>query len=244
MFIKRVILSLACSAIALTLLAQVHWVSTMNIKGNEKISTYVPQENSWYSEGFNYSLYVCYNKPKSGARELDISKSILNSNYISEYLEIISKIPTSKVVLSDPLVLTVISKIKGFESIPVPLWNITHAPEERFQDFGIRDFLTSKCEAVALVENSISFFVRKDLETVTLYFYKDMESFVSHNLGYSAYKLTDLGKRELAKWLYYIPVKDITNCVFDVVQDIKRNVDKFYKLDFESSVFDSYLKNL
>ena len=127
--------------------------------------------------------------------------------------------------------------------IPTPVWNVTHNPDERFQDFGIRDFLTSKCEAVAFVKTSISFFVRKDQSTVTLFFYKDMNTFVSHNLG-KLYALTDLGERELLKCLYYAPVKDITKYVQKVLLDIYNNVDGFYKLDFDSSTFDSYLKDL
>lgn len=187
-------------------------------------------------------MYYCYNTPKRGARSFDFSKDILGSEYANEFIRITAKIPVSDVVDKDPFIV-IVSKKGDLIDIPTPVWNVTHNPDERFQDFGIRDFLTSKCEAVAFVETSISFFVRKDQSTVTLFFYKDMNTFVSHNLG-KLYALTDLGERELLKCLYYAPVKDITKYVQKVLLDIYNNVDGFYKLDFDSSTFDSYLKDL
>ncbi|WP_336526914.1 hypothetical protein, partial [Bacteroides acidifaciens] len=180
----------------------------MHIKDASKVMEYLPPKNAWYGKGFNHSLYYCYNTPKKGARSFDSSKDILGSEYANEFIRITAKIPVSDVIAKDPFVV-IVSKKGDLIDIPTPVWNVTHNPDERFQDFGIRDFLTSKCEAVAFVETSISFFVRKDQSTVTLFFYKDMNTFVSHNLG-KLYALTDLGERELLKCLYYAPVKDIT----------------------------------
>ena len=242
MYFKSIFLSIICRAIAFTSVAQVPWLSTMHIKDASKVMEYLPPKNAWYGKGFNHSLYYCYNTPKKGARSFDSSKDILGSEYANEFIRITAKIPVSDVVDKDPFIV-IVSKKGDLIDIPTPVWNVTHNPDERFQDFGIRDFLTSKCEAVAFVETSISFFVRKDQSTVTLFFYKDMNTFVSHNLGKS-YALTDLGERELLKCLYYAPVKDITKYVQKVLLDIYNNVDGFYKLDFDSSTFDSYLKDL
>ena len=242
MYFKSIFLSIICSTIAFTSVAQVSWLSTMHIKDASKVMEYLPPKNAWYGKGFNHSLYYCYNTPKKGARSFDSSKDILGSEYANEFIRITAKIPVSAVIAKDPFVV-IVSKKGDLIDIPTPVWNVTHNPDERFQDFGIRDFLTSKCEAVAFVETSISFFVRKDQSTVTLFFYKDMNTFVSHNLG-KLYALTDLGERELLKCLYYAPVKDITKYVQKVLLDIYNNVDGFYKLDFDSSTFDSYLKDL
>ena len=242
MYFKSIFLSIICSTIAFTSVAQVSWLSTMHIKDASKVMEYLPPKNAWYGKGFNHSLYYCYNTPKKGARSFDSSKDILGSEYANEFIRITAKIPVSDVIAKDPFVV-IVSKKGDLIDIPAPVWNVTHNPDERFQDFGIRDFLTSKCEAVAFVETSISFFVRKDQSTVTLFFYKDMNTFVSHNLG-KLYALTDLGERELLKCLYYAPVKDITKYVQKVLLDIYNNVDGFYKLDFDSSTFDSYLKDL
>ena len=208
MYFKSIFLSIICSTIAFTSVAQVSWLSTMHIKDASKVMEYLPPKNAWYGKGFNHSLYYCYNTPKKGARSFDSSKDILGSEYANEFIRITAKIPVSDVIAKDPFVV-IVSKKGDLIDIPTPVWNVTHNPDERFQDFGIRDFLTSKCEAVAFVETSISFFVRKDQSTVTLFFYKDMNTFVSHNLG-KLYALTDLGERELLKCLYYAPVKDIT----------------------------------
>ena len=242
MYFKSIFLSIICSTIAFTSVAQVSWLSTMHIKDASKVMEYLPPKNAWYGKGFNHSLYYCYNTPKKGARSFDSSKDILGSEYANEFIRITAKIPVSDVIAKDPFVV-IVSKKGDLIDIPTPVWNVTHNPDERFQDFGIRDFLTSKCEAVAFVETSISFFVRKDQSTVTLFFYKDMNTFVSHNLG-KLYAWTDLGERELLKCLYYAPVKDITKYVQKVLLDIYNNVDGFYKLDFDSSTFDSYLKDL
>lgn len=242
MYFKSIFLSIICSTIAFTSVAQVSWLSTMHIKDASKVMEYLPPKNAWYGKGFNHSLYYCYNTPKKGARSFDSSKDILGSEYANEFIRITAKIPVSDVIAKDPFVV-IVSKKGDLIDIPTPVWNVTHNPDERFQDFGIRDFLTSKCEAVAFVETSISFFVRKDQSTGTLFFYKDMNTFVSHNLG-KLYALTDLGERELLKCLYYAPVKDITKYVQKVLLDIYNNVDGFYKLDFDSSTFDSYLKDL
>ena len=242
MYFKSIFLSIICSTIAFTSVAQVSWLSTMHIKDASKVMEYLPPKNAWYGKGFNHSLYYCYNTPKKGAPSFDSSKDILGSEYANEFIRITAKIPVSDVIAKDPFVV-IVSKKGDLIDIPTPVWNVTHNPDERFQDFGIRDFLTSKCEAVAFVETSISFFVRKDQSTVTLFFYKDMNTFVSHNLG-KLYALTDLGERELLKCLYYAPVKDITKYVQKVLLDIYNNVDGFYKLDFDSSTFDSYLKDL
>ena len=242
MYFKSIFLSIICSTIAFTSVAQVSWLSTMHIKDASKVMEYLPPKNAWYGKGFNHSLYYCYNPHKKGARSFDSSKDILGSEYANEFIRITAKIPVSDVIAKDPFVV-IVSKKGDLIDIPTPVWNVTHNPDERFQDFGIRDFLTSKCEAVAFVETSISFFVRKDQSTVTLFFYKDMNTFVSHNLG-KLYALTDLGERELLKCLYYAPVKDITKYVQKVLLDIYNNVDGFYKLDFDSSTFDSYLKDL
>lgn len=243
MYFKSIFLSIICSAIAFTTVAQVPWLSTIGIKYNDKLVKFLPPSQAWYSKGFNHSVYYCYNSPKKGARRFDSSRDILNSKYANEFLESVSNVPLKAVVDKDPFVVIVSNKDGELTDIPTPVWNVTHNPDERFQDFGIRDFLTSKCEAVAFVETSISFFVRKDQSTVTLFFYKDMNTFVSHNLGKS-HALTDLGERELVRWLYYVPVKDITKYVQKVLLDIYNNVDGFYKLNFDSSTFDSYLKDL
>ena len=242
MYFKSIFLSIICSTIAFTSVAQVPWLSTMHIKDASKVMEYLPPKNAWYGKGFNHSLYYCYNTPKKGARSFDSSKDILGSEYANEFIRITAKIPVSDVIAKDPFIV-IVSKKGDLIDIPTPVWNVTHNPDERFQDFGIRDFLTSKCEAVAFVKTSISFFVRKDQSTVTLFFYKDMNTFVSHNLG-KLYALTDLGERELLKCLYYAPVKDITKYVQKVLLDIYNNVDGFYKLEFDSSSFDSYLKDL
>ena len=242
MYFKSIFLSIICSAIAFTSVAQVPWLSTMHIKDASKVMEYLPPKNAWYGEGFNHSLYYCYNTPKKGARSFDPSKDILGSEYANEFIRITTKIPVSDVIAKDPFIV-IVSKKGDLIDIPTPVWNVTYNPDERFQDFGIRDFLTSKCEAVAFVETSISFFVRKDQSTVTVFFYKDIDTFVSHNLGKS-YALTDLGERELLKCLYYAPVRDITKYVQKVLLDMYNKLDGFYKLDFDYSTFDSYLKDL
>ena len=74
MYFKSVFLSIVCSAIAFTSVAQVPWLSTMHIKDASKVMEYLPPKNAWYGKGFNHSLYYCYNTPKKGARPLILQK--------------------------------------------------------------------------------------------------------------------------------------------------------------------------
>ena len=143
MYFKSIFLSIICSTIAFTSVAQVPWLSTMHIKDASKVMEYLPPKNAWYGKGFNHSLYYCYNTPKKGARSFDSSKDILGSEYANEFIRITAKIPVSDVIAKDPFIV-IVSKKGDLIDIPTPVWNVTHNHEERFQDNGKRDILNSK----------------------------------------------------------------------------------------------------
>ena len=109
--------------------------------------------------------------------------------------------------------------------------------------FQINDFKQKNCEAVAIVDGSITFFVRKSSTEVTVFYYKDLFAFISHNMKKKV-SLTEPGIEELIKWLHYVPVKDITKSVEHIIKDIKSKKGDFYSFDFDSSVFDRQLKDL
>ena len=87
------------------------------------------------------------------------------------------------------------------------------------------------------------FFVRKSSTEVTVFYYKDLFVFISHNMKKKV-SLTEPGIEELIKWLHYVPVKNITKSVEHIIKDIKSKKGDFYSFDFDSSVFDRQLKDL
>ena len=55
--------------------------------------------------------------------------------------------------------------------IPTLFWNVNHSSKDWLEMFQINDFKQKNCEAVAIVDGSITFFVRKSSTEVATAYY-------------------------------------------------------------------------
>lgn len=227
MYFKRIILNIAYIAIALTSAAQVG----------------LPVFQNWNKE--NYPVYVSDIQPLvKGSNRMPQEKIAgLERLYSRSNGEILSGLSRDDVITSDPMVTIVQINKEEHVIIPTLFWNVNHTSRDWIEMFQIKDFKQKDCEAIAIVEGSISFFIRKNSTAVTMFYYKDLFAFISHNMGKEV-SLTEPGVEELIEWIHYVPVKDITENVADVLRDIKSKVGDFYSLDFDSAIFDRHLKDL
>lgn len=227
MYFKRIILNIAYIAIALTSAAQVG----------------LPVFQNWNKE--NYPVYVSdIQSLTKGSNKMSREKiAKLEEKYCESNGEFLSNLSKKSIIATDPIVTVVQINKEEHVIIPTLFWNVNHSPKDWLETFQISDFKQEDCEAIAIVEGSISFFVRKNSTTMTMFYYEDLFAFISHNMNKQV-SLTEPGIEELIEWIHYVPVKDITENVSSVIKDIKFNVGKFYKLEFESSIFDRQLKNL
>ena len=227
MYFKSIFLSIICSAIAFTAKAQKS----------------LPVFQSWNKD--NYPVYVSHIEPLTkGANKLPQETILeLKSQYCADNGAILSKLTKKDIITSDPMVTIVQLNESEHVIIPTLFWNVNHSSKDWLEMFQINDFKQKNCEAVAIVDGSITFFVRKSSTEVTVFYYKDLFVFISHNLKKKV-SLTEPGIEELIKWLHYVPVKDITKSVEHIIKDIKSKKGDFYSFDFDSSVFDRQLKDL
>lgn len=262
MYLKRIALSIVGIAIALALTAQSVYdisYSTYNCPDNLPYqilkNKYCPYGKLWDEHGNNYPI----TPPKSKLFEDEYTDAIRPhfETRDSMYYKIVSNLKREDVIICDPFELWFIEErerpmVSNF-SIPITDWNITHKKKDRFKDFIIKDFRVRDVIVVRRAGDGIIFFIKKNSEEVTCYYYESLIAFVEHNHGdalkYMKYigqevryeKMTKYDTKPIELWLKSIPMKTANQGSGDgaVNYIMKLAGDKkVYSVDLSLSLFE------
>lgn len=201
------------------------------------VYSHFPLIQNWKLYNYNLPVYVSRFVPLTAgnirvmkpSKIKDLMNCYSESNLIS-----LSKVSNTQVVRYDNFVVEFLMS-GTIEAVSVVYWNITHPKVQRYPDFVIKDFKMSNLEAFAIVDGSLNFYVRKNEETMTHYYYNSIYEFVNHNLGHKV-SLSEYGMRELTEWLYYLPVEDITDRMTEAVRLQKKTFGSdYFKIDFKDT---------
>lgn len=215
MFIKRVILSLACSAIALTLLAQssLKSYSTYSCSDQESVESlmkYCPGLQIWDNHDRNFPCFVSVIKLNS-----NYSTKESEFHYSPEKIKSLKELNLTKdnVLEANPFLVTLVKVFEGKLvkiQVPTVYWNITHKKKDRYKDLTITDFQLKRLLTYSVVDGRLFFFVQGSNNTVLCYYYKSLGSLIYENIG-EVYNLDKNSIIYFSEWLKSIPVLDFTN---------------------------------
>lgn len=215
MFIKRVVLSILFSVIALTLMAQVSYSTydcSDELSYSELRDRYCPNLQIWDNHDRNFPCVVSIIKLAGVYTQTEDYKPYFDKRD-DIYFKSISTMTSQNVISSTPFTVTVKLDIDGKNYIlPIPTvdWNITHKKEYRYRDFSVKDFQLKRLVGIAQVDGRWFFFIKKNNQTMTCFYYKSLGTFIWSNFG-EVVLMNEESTKYLIAWLNTIPVYNVSN---------------------------------